>query len=55
MVLAEVLAPLIFWLGLKRFGNSGRAVGVLQGMMVAVTSVLMLWLLVSLFRDSLGG
>ena len=38
MVLAEVLAPLVFWMGLERFGDSGRAVGVLQGMMVAVTA-----------------
>lgn len=38
MVLAEVLAPLVFYMGVERFGDSGRAVGVLRGMMVAVTA-----------------
>ena len=55
VVLSEFLAPLVFWLGLEWFRDSGRVVMVLEGMMVVLTCGLMLWLLISLFRDSVSG
>lgn len=54
VLVAEIVLPYAFYLGLKAFGDSKEKMLVLQNLMVILTSGIFLGLLVSLAKDSLG-
>ena len=47
---AELIVPLIFYLGLVYEGGSQRVTSFIQGLMVWMTTSIFLWLAVDLFR-----
>lgn len=47
---AELIVPLVFYLGLVYGGGSQRVTSSIQGLMVWMTTSIFLWLVVDLFR-----
>ena len=47
---AELIVPLVFYLGLVYGGGSQRVTSFIQGLMVWMTTSIFLWLVVDLFR-----
>ena len=55
VLIAEIVLPYVFYLGLRAFGDSKEKMWFLQNLMVLLTSGIFLGLLVSLAKDSLFG
>jgi hypothetical protein len=55
VLVAEIVLPYVFYLGLRAFGDSKEKMWVLQNLMVLLTSGIFLGMLVSLAKDSLFG
>ena len=54
VLVAEVVLPYAFYLGLMAFGDSKEKMWVLQYLMILLTSGIFLGLLLSLVKDSFG-
>jgi hypothetical protein len=51
----ELVLPVAFYWALKRFGEHSWELGVVEGLLVVLTSGVMAWILAVLVRDSIRG